>query len=121
MGLGCRRGAAVRPGRGAGGLALCEVERALLPAIGQLLCYVAPLPAEWSSASWSRSPTSMGRSPWTRITAGDALCRYVWLVDRVGDGPPLTAAGWLPAAVVTETMDALWPQDGGSASATART
>ena len=44
-------------------------------------------------------------------TAADALRRYVWLLDRVGDGLMLTAAGWMPPAVVTETMDALWPDD----------
>ena len=37
--------------------------------------------------------------------------RYAWLVRRTGAGLALTQAGWLPPAVVTEAMDALWPDD----------
>ena len=44
-------------------------------------------------------------------TAAEALRRYAWLLQRVGDGLTLTTAGWLPPAVVTEAMDALWPDD----------
>ncbi len=43
--------------------------------------------------------------------AETATARYRWLLHRVGAGVKLTAAGWLPPALVTETMDALWPQD----------
>jgi len=37
---------------------------------------------------------------------------YLWLLDRVGDGLKLTQAGYLPPAVVTETMTALGWADG---------
>ena len=43
--------------------------------------------------------------------AETATARYRWLLHRVGAGVKLTAAGWLPPALVTETMDALWPED----------
>jgi hypothetical protein len=43
----------------------------------------------------------------------DAVEPYRWLLQRLGDGLKLTAAGWLPPAVVVETMqrfgwDAEW-------------
>jgi hypothetical protein len=43
----------------------------------------------------------------------DAVEPYRWLLQRLGDGLKLTAAGWLPPAVVVETMqrfgwDAKW-------------
>jgi hypothetical protein len=44
--------------------------------------------------------------------AETATARYRWLLHRVGAGVKLTAAGWLPPALVTEAMDALWPEDG---------
>jgi hypothetical protein len=37
--------------------------------------------------------------------------RYRWLLHRIGTGVQLTAAGWLPPALVTEAMDALWSED----------
>jgi len=40
-----------------------------------------------------------------------ATARYRWLLHRVGAGVQLTAAGWLPPALVTEAMSALWPED----------
>ncbi|MCY7365096.1 MAG: plasmid pRiA4b ORF-3 family protein [Frankiaceae bacterium] len=43
--------------------------------------------------------------------AETATARYRWLLHRVGAGVKLTAAGWLPPALVTEAMDALWPED----------
>lgn len=43
--------------------------------------------------------------------AETAAARYRWLLHRVGAGVKLTAAGWLPPALVTEAMDALWPED----------
>ncbi|HEU0101378.1 MAG TPA: plasmid pRiA4b ORF-3 family protein [Mycobacteriales bacterium] len=43
--------------------------------------------------------------------AQTATARYRWLLHRVGAGVKLTAAGWLPPALVTEAMDALWPED----------
>jgi hypothetical protein len=43
--------------------------------------------------------------------AGTATARYRWLLYRVGAGVRLTAAGWLPPALVTEAMDVLWPED----------
>ncbi len=43
--------------------------------------------------------------------AETATARYRWLLHRVGAGVKLTAAGWLPPALVTEAMDALWPEE----------
>jgi hypothetical protein len=43
--------------------------------------------------------------------AETATARYRWLLHRVGVGVKLTAAGWLPPALVTEAMDTLWPDD----------
>jgi hypothetical protein len=40
-----------------------------------------------------------------------ATARYRWLLHRVGAGVKLTAAGFLPPPLVTEAMDALWPDD----------
>ena len=42
--------------------------------------------------------------------AETATARYRWLLGRIGTGVKLTAAGWLPP-LVTEAMDALWPED----------
>jgi hypothetical protein len=44
-------------------------------------------------------------------TAAAMTYRYAWLLERVGGGVTLTQAGWLPPAVVTEAMDALWPEE----------
>jgi hypothetical protein len=93
------------------GVTLWDVERALPPEISQLLRHVALLPAEQIvrdlvEAADLDSPVAVDET-----TAGDALRRYTWLVDRVGDGLALSAAGWLPPAVVTEAMDTLWPED----------
>lgn len=92
-------------------LAAWEVERALPPEISQLLRHVALLPAEEVVRDLVEAADLDGPVAVDETTAGDALHLYVWLVDRGGDGLPLTAAGWLPPAVVTEAMDALWPQD----------
>jgi hypothetical protein len=43
--------------------------------------------------------------------AETATACYRWLLHRVGAGVKLTAAGWLPPALVTEAMDTLWPED----------
>jgi hypothetical protein len=43
--------------------------------------------------------------------AETATARYRWLLHRIGAGVKLTAAGWLPPGLVTEAMDALWPED----------
>lgn len=43
--------------------------------------------------------------------AETATARYRWLLARVGAGVRLTSAGFLPPALVTEAMDALWPED----------
>jgi hypothetical protein len=92
-------------------LALWEVERALPPEISQLLRHVALLPAEQVVRDLVEAADLEGPVGVDETTAEDALRRYVWLMDRVGAGLPLTAAGWLPPAVVTEAMDALWPAD----------
>ncbi len=92
-------------------LALWEVEGALPPEIAQLLQHVALQPAEAVVRDLVEAADLDGPVDVDEITAGDALRRYVWLLHRVGDGLPLTAAGWLPPAVVTEAMDVLWPQD----------
>ncbi len=39
--------------------------------------------------------------------AAEMTRAYAWLLRRVGDGVALTAAGWLPPAVVTAAMDEL--------------
>ncbi|MDP9435479.1 MAG: plasmid pRiA4b ORF-3 family protein [Actinomycetota bacterium] len=93
------------------GLALWEVERDLPPEISQLLRHVALLPAEHVVRGLGEAADLDGTVTVDETTAEDTLRRYVWLLDRVGDGLPLTAAGWLPPAVVTEAMDALWPED----------
>ncbi len=92
-------------------LALWEVERALPPEISQLLRQVALLPAEAVVRDLVEAADVDGPVDVGEAMAADALRRYVWLVHRVGEGLPLTAAGWLPPAVVTEAMDALWPED----------
>ena len=43
--------------------------------------------------------------------AETATARYRWLLHRVDAGVQLTAAGWLPPALVTEAMSAVWPED----------
>jgi hypothetical protein len=43
--------------------------------------------------------------------AETAAARYRWLLQRVEAGVKLTAAGWLPPALVTETMETLFPDD----------
>ena len=92
-------------------LALWELERALPPEIAQLLQHVALSPAEAVVRDLVEAADLNGPVDVDETTAADALRRYVWLLNRVGDGVPLTAAGWLPPAFVTETMDALWPDD----------
>ncbi len=69
------------------------------------------LPAETAVRDLVEAAELDGPVEVDETTAADALRRYVWLLHRVGDGLPLTAAGWLPPAVVTEAMDALWPDD----------
>jgi hypothetical protein len=92
-------------------LALWEVERALPPEIAQLLQHVALLPAEAVVRDLVEAADLDGPIDVDETAAAQALRRYAWLLHRVGDGLPLTAAGWLPPAVVTEAMDALWPDD----------
>jgi hypothetical protein len=92
-------------------LALWEVERALPPEIAQLLQHVALQQAEVIVRGLVEDADLDGPVDVDAITAGDALRRYLYLLHRVGDGLPLTAAGWLPPAVVTEAMDVLWPHD----------
>jgi hypothetical protein len=92
-------------------LALWELERALPPEISQLLRHVALSPAEEVVRDLLEAADLDGPVDVDETTARDALHRYAWLLHRVGDGLTLTAAGWLPPAVVTETMDALWPED----------
>lgn len=41
--------------------------------------------------------------------AETATARYRWLLHRVGAGVKLTAAGYLPPALVTAVMEELWP------------
>lgn len=43
--------------------------------------------------------------------AETATARYRWLLQRIDAGVTLTAAGWLPPVLVTETMETLWPDD----------
>jgi hypothetical protein len=43
--------------------------------------------------------------------AETAAARYRWLLQRVEAGVKLTAAGWLPPALVTEAMETLFPED----------
>lgn len=43
--------------------------------------------------------------------AETATARYRWLLHRVGAGMKLTSAGYLPPALVTEAVDALWPNE----------
>ena len=92
-------------------LALWEVERALPPEIAQLLRHLALLPAETVVRDLVEAANLDGPVTVDDTTAGEALRRYVWLLHRVGDALPLTAAGWLPPAVVTEAMQVLWPDD----------
>ena len=92
-------------------LTLWEVERALPPEIAQLLRLVALLPAETVVRDLVDAADLDGPVDVDETTAADALRRYTGLLHRVGDGVTLTAAGWLPPAVVTETMGALWPED----------
>ena len=37
--------------------------------------------------------------------------RFLWLLDKVGEGVTLTSAGWLPPRLVNEAMTQLWPPD----------
>ncbi len=76
----------------------------------QLLRHVSLLPAQEVVRDLVESADLDGPVAVGGTTAGNALRRYVWLVDRVDDGLPLTAAGWLSPAVVT-AMDAPWPED----------
>lgn len=92
-------------------LVLWELERALPPEISQLLRHVALLPAEEVVRDLLDAADLNGPVDVDETTAQEALRRYTWLLDRVGEGLTLTAAGWLPPAVVTETMDALWPEE----------
>ncbi len=92
-------------------LVLWELERALPPEIAQLLPHVALLPAEAAVRDLVEAAELDGPVEVDETTAADALRRYAWLLHRVGDGLTLTTAGWLPPAVVTEAMDALWPDD----------
>lgn len=45
-----------------------------------------------------------GRESVDETEAADAVRSYTWLLHRVGDGIALTQAGWLPPAVVLQTM-----------------
>ena len=83
----------------------------LPPQIAQLMRHVALLPAETVVRDLVEAADLDGPVAVDETTSGDALQCYIWLLHRVGDGLPLTRAGWLPPAVVTEAMDALWPQD----------
>ena len=92
-------------------LSLWEVERALPPEIAQLLRHLTLLPAEQVVRELLEAADLDGPVDVDDTAAAEALRRYVWLLHRVEGGLPLTAAGWLPPAVVTEAMDALWPED----------
>lgn len=87
-----------------------EVERALSLDISSCCGTCRCCRPRTSSATWSSPLTwtdpSLSAEPPPAMHYG----RYVWLVDRVDDGLPLTAAGWLSPAVVT-AMDAPWPED----------
>lgn len=88
-----------------------ECRAALPPEIAQLLRHVALLPAETAVRDLVEAADLHGPVEVDETTAADVLHRYMWLLHRVGDGLTLTAAGWLPPAVVTEAMGALWPED----------
>jgi hypothetical protein len=92
-------------------LALWGVERVLPPQIAQLLRQVELLPAEEVLRNLIDLADLDGPVEVDTATAAEAMMRYSWLLRRVGNGLTLTAAGRLPPAVVTEAMEALWPDE----------
>ena len=89
-----------------------ELAHAVLPAeIGALLRQLAGLPEGVALADLVERAELHLPVDVAPATAAEMVRRYAWLVRRLGAGLALTQAGWLPPAVVTEAMDALWPDD----------
>ena len=112
LGLGRRSGAAVRPGRGAGSPTPCgappgRCRRSCAPCSGTST-------ARRTRRCCSELLAAAGLDTESVVDddiAETATARYRWLLARVGAGVRLTSAGFLPPALVTEAMDALWPED----------
>ncbi len=88
-----------------------SAEAGLPPELAQLLQHVARSPQEVQLRALLDAAALGEPVVVDDLTASDALRRYTWLLDRVGDGLTLTQAGWLPPAVVTAAMEALWSDD----------
>lgn len=88
------------------GLEEWERDRLLPPDLMRLRQQVIATPAEaildglLRDADLSAGPTSV-----SELEASEMTRPYAWLLRRVGDGLALTAAGWLPPAVVTAVME----------------
>ncbi len=93
-------------------LALWSVTRSMPPELHTLQQQLRGTPQEAAllellAAAGLDKPTAVDDD-----VAETATARYRWLLHRVDVGVKLTAAGWLPPALLTEAMDALWPDDG---------
>ena len=89
-------------------LADWERHRLLPPDLATLQRQVVATPAEpvldalLRDADLSAGVTDVGETEAAEMTRA-----YTWLLHRVGDGLTLTAAGWLPPAIVTAAMEEL--------------
>lgn len=89
-------------------LADWERERLLPPDLATLRRQVIATPAESVLDALLRdADLAAGSTDVSELEAAEMTRAYRWLLARVGDGLPLTAAGWLPPAVVTGAMEEL--------------
>lgn len=94
------------PGQLTDALAEWERERLLPPDLVTLRRQVLATPAEAILDGLLRdADLSAGATSISEVEAVEMTRAYAWLLRRVGDGVALTAAGWLPPAVVTAAME----------------
>jgi hypothetical protein len=95
-----------------GALAVWSATRAMPPELHTLQQHLYGTPHEaalvelLAAAAGLDQPTAVDDD-----VAETATARYRRLLHRVGSGVKLTAAGWLPPALVTQAMETLWPDD----------
>lgn len=87
-------------------LADWEQDRRLPPALRTLRRQVIATPAEEVLDGLLRdADLAAGATSVDETEAAEMTRAYSWLLRRVGDGLALTAAGWMPPAVVTAAME----------------
>lgn len=96
------------PEKLAAGLAGWEADRRLPPALRTLRRQVTGTSAEEPFDALLRdADLAAGMTSVDETEAAEMTRAYSWLLRRVGDGLALTAAGWMPPAVVVAAMEEL--------------